>query len=147
MISTKGRYALRVMIDLAIHSCDGYVTLREIAERQEISMKYLEQIISLMNKAGFLHSLRGNAGGYRLSRAPEEYTAGDILRASEGSIAPIECLREGNPGCGRSIVCPTRKFWQGYFDVINSYVDSRTLADLVDEAIAAQKQVEEGQAL
>ncbi len=143
MISTKGRYALRVMIDLAIHSANGYVTLREIACRQEISMKYLEQIISLMNKAGFLHSLRGNAGGYRLSRAPEEYTAGDILRAAEGSIAPIECLREGNLGCGRSIICPTRRFWQGYYDVVNSYVDSRTLADLVADASLAQQEAKD----
>lgn len=143
MISTKGRYALRVMIDLALHGGDGYVTLREIAERQEISMKYLEQIISLMNKAGFLHSLRGNAGGYRLSRAPETYSAGDILRAAEGSIAPIECLREGNPGCGRTIVCPTRKFWQGYYDTVTDYVNARSLADLAAEALEAQKHAAE----
>lgn len=147
MISTKGRYALRVMIDLAIHSEEGYVTLREIAERQEISMKYLEQIISLMNKAGFLHSLRGNAGGYRLSRAPEDYSAGDILRAAEGSIAPIECLREGNPGCGRNIVCPTRRFWQGYYDTITDYVNSRSLAELAAEAIEAQCESEQTDAL
>lgn len=93
MISTKGRYALRVMIDIAIHSDEKYISLKDISARQEISVKYLEQVIALLNKAGFLQSMRGNNGGYRLTKKPSEYTAGDILRAAEGTLAPIACLR------------------------------------------------------
>lgn len=131
MISTRGRYALRVMIDLAENTGDGYLSLRDIAERQGISLKYLEQIIALLHKADFLCSLRGNAGGYRLKRAPKEYTAGDILRAAEGSLAPITCL---DTGCERSDGCLTLPFWQDYYRVVTNYVDSVTLADLVAQA-------------
>jgi len=135
MISTRGRYALRVMIDLAANEGEGYLPLRDIAERQEISLKYLEQIIALLHKAGFLCSLRGNAGGYRLKRIPAEYTAGDILRAAEGSLAPINCL---DSGCERSGNCQTLPFWRDYYRTVTDYVDSVTLADLAAQAKETQ---------
>ena len=135
-ISTKGRYALRVMIDLAMYSNGDYITLKDISARQEISVKYLEQVIALLNRAGFLHSLRGNNGGYRLARRPEEYTAGDILRAAEGTLAPIACLQNQPNQCMRRDVCTTLNFWKKYYAVVNDYVDSVTLQDLADQAKA-----------
>lgn len=129
-ISTKGRYALRVMVDLALNDKEGFVSLNDIAKRQEISNKYLEQIVSLLNKAGFLKTARGNMGGYKLARKPEEYVVGDILRATEGDLAPIFCLTaEGK--CERKSKCKTHTFWKGLDDVINEYVDGKTLADLL----------------
>jgi Rrf2 family protein len=129
-ISTKGRYALRVMIDLAVNSNGNYITLKDIAKRQEISNKYLERIIAMLNKAGFLETARGNTGGYKLSKLPKEYRVGDILRATEGDLVPIYCLtNEGN--CSREQICKTRSFWQGLDDAINEYVDSKTLEDLL----------------
>lgn len=129
-ISTKGRYALRVMTDLAINSNGKYISLKDIAKRQEISNKYLEQIISLLNKAGYLETARGYMGGYKLARTPKEYTIGDILRATEGDLAPIYCLTdEGN--CNKKLDCRTYSFWKGLDDVINEYVDSKTLEDLI----------------
>ena len=132
MISTKGRYALRVMIDLATYSRGEYITLKEISKREGISVKYLEQVIALLNRAGFLHSLRGNNGGNRLAKDPKDITAGDILRAAEGTLAPIACLREEPLGCERSATCSTLDFWKGYDKVIKDYVDGITLQDLVD---------------
>lgn len=129
-ISTKGRYALRVMIDLAINSNGKYISAKEIAERQEISNKYIEQIISMLNKARFLETARGNAGGYRLAKEPKEYIVGDILRATEGDLAPIYCLSEEGE-CEKLKSCQTHSFWKGLDDVINKYVDSKTLEDLV----------------
>lgn len=134
MISTKGRYALRVMIDLAMNADSGYVSLKDISARQDISVKYLEQIISLMNRAGFLQSLRGNNGGYKLMKKPSEYTAGDILRAAEGSLAPIACLKNEVNSCERRSSCATISFWQNYYKTVNDYIDSVTLQDLVDDA-------------
>lgn len=129
-ISTKGRYALRVMVDLALNDKEGFVSLNDIAKRQEISNKYLEQIVSLLNKAGFLKTARGNMGGYKLARKPEEYVVGDILRATEGDLAPIFCLTvEGK--CERENKCKTHTFWKGLDDAINEYVDGKTLADLL----------------
>ena len=129
-ISTKGRYALRVMIDLAVNSNGNYITLKDIAKRQEISNKYLERIIAMLNKAGFLETARGNTGGYKLSKLPKEYRVGDILRATEGDLVPIYCLtNEGN--CSREQICKTRSFWQGLDDAINEYEDSKTLEDLL----------------
>ena len=129
-ISTKGRYALRVMIDLAVNSNGNYITLKDIEKRQEISNKYLERIIAMLNKAGFLETARGNTGGYKLSKLPKEYRVGDILRATEGDLVPIYCLtNEGN--CSREQICKTRSFWQGLDDAINEYVDSKTLEDLL----------------
>lgn len=129
-ISTKGRYALRVMIDLAMHSNGKYITLKDIAQRQGITNKYLEQIVSLLNKAGFLDSARGNTGGYRLSKSPKDYIVGDILRATEGDLAPIYCLTEDGV-CERKQECKTYSFWKGLDDVINDYINSKTLEDLI----------------
>ena len=129
-ISTKGRYALRVMIDLAINSNGNYITLKDIAKRQEISNKYLEQIIAMLNKAGFLDTARGNTGGYKLSKLPKEYVVGDILRATEGDLAPIYCVNEEGE-CLRKKDCKTYSFWKGLDNVINEYVNSKTLEDLI----------------
>ncbi len=129
-VSTKGRYALRIMIDLSLNNDGSYISLKDIAMRQGISFKYLEQIMSLLNKAGYLETLRGNNGGYRLSRKPSEYNVGEILRVTEGELAPIYCLTE-NGHCDRMINCPTYSFWKGLDDVINNYVNSKTLEDLI----------------
>ena len=132
-ISTRGRYALRVMIDLAMNSNGKYISLKDIAkrhisERQQISMKYLEKIVSLLNKAGYVNSSRGNSGGYKLTKKPEKYTVGDILRAAEGSLKPIDCIEQG---CDRKEKCKTFSFWKGLDEAIEDYVDSKTLADLL----------------
>lgn len=128
-ISTKGRYALRVMIDLAVNDKGDYVSLKDISNRQEVSLKYLEQIMTMLNKAGYVKSTRGNNGGYRLAKSPEEYKVGDILRKTEGDLAPIACVN--GEECGKRENCKTFKFWQGLDNVINEYVDSKTLADLI----------------
>lgn len=134
MISTKGRYALRVMIDLSLYGQDRYVSLKEISDRQGISVKYLEQVIALLNRAGFLHSMRGNNGGYRLAKKTDEYTAGDILRAAEGSLAPIACLQTQTNQCVRKDSCTTLPFWEGLYRTITEYVDGVTLQQLADGA-------------
>ena len=131
-ISTKGRYALRLMADIGAHDQSGCVSLRDVAARQEISVKYLEQIAGMLTKAGFLYSERGAQGGYRLSRAPEEYTVGSILRLTEGGLVPVNCQGLSEEGqCGRSADCPTFPLWKGLEDVINQYLDSITLAELL----------------
>ena len=129
-ISTKGRYALRVMIDLALNSDGNFISLKEIAKRQDITVKYLEQIVALLNKAGFLETARGTAGGYKLAKEPKDYIVGDILRATEGDLAPIICLTEDG-ACQRKQICKTYSFWKGLDDVINDYIDSKTLEDLL----------------
>ena len=128
-ISTKGRYALRVMIDLAVNDKGDYVSLKDVSNRQEVSLKYLEQIMAMLNKAGYVKSTRGNNGGYRLAKSPEEYKVGDILRKTEGDLAPIACVN--GEECGKRENCKTFKFWQGLDNVINEYVDSKTLGDLI----------------
>ncbi len=133
-ISTKGRYALRMMIDLAENSKGTYVALKDISARQEISLKYLEQIVTLLGKAGLIRSLRGPSGGYMLSKKPHEYTAGDIIRATEGELSPVDCVEEGTVKCPRGGSCPTVDFWQGLFGVINDYIDNTTLQDLTDHS-------------
>lgn len=130
LISTKGRYALRVMIDLADHNDGGYVTLKDIAERQGISEKYLESIIVILSKAGLLDGLRGKGGGYRLNRAPDEYSIGEILRLVENTMAPVSCLDCGTEGCDRASECRTLPVWQNLQRKIDEYLDSVTLADL-----------------
>jgi len=130
-ISAKGRYSLRVMLDLALHNTGEYIPLKDIAARQDITVKYLEQVIGILNKAGYLRSLRGNAGGYRLTRAAEDYIVGDILRTAEGSLAPLSCQEE--EGCPGGMCCPTAQFWGGLNRVITEYVDGCTLADLVEQ--------------
>ena len=134
-ISTKGRYALRIMADLAIHDNGEYIRLKDIAERQGITLKYMEQIMPLLTRAGYVKSYRGNNGGYMLARTPEEYTAGEILRTAEGSLAPIPCIEDHPNRCPRKGKCTTLSFWEGRWNVINEYVDGITLADLVKEKI------------
>lgn len=131
LISTKGRYALRVMIDLAEHPSDGFIPLKMIAERQEISEKYLESITKLLVKAKLLNGLRGKGGGYRLTRSPDQYTVGSILRLTEESLAPVACIQEGAAACPRMADCRTLSLWQGLDKVINQYLDNITLADLI----------------
>ena len=133
MVSTKGRYALRLMIDLALNHDGAYVSLKEISKRQNISVKYLEQIVVNLSKEGLLLSSRGSKGGYRLYKTPKEYTAGEILRATEGTMSPVACLGgESNP-CPRQEKCLTLDFWSGLHKVISDYIDSVTLEDLVNQ--------------
>ena len=140
-ISTKGRYALRMLLDLAEHQGDGYIALKDIAQRQEISKKYLEQIVPILNRAEILKTNRGFQGGYRLAKSPEKLTAGDILRATEGNLAPVACLDGEKIDCPRSEHCPTLPLWQGLNKVINEYLDSVTLQDLIDMHIGADDYV------
>lgn len=132
-ISTKGRYALRMLVDLAEHQNCGFVALKDIAERQNISKKYLEQIIPIFNKSNMLKTTRGSQGGYMLSRSPDKYTVGEILRLTEGSLAPVECLNQDPIECERSGQCATLPVWQGLNKVINEYLDSITLQDILDQ--------------
>ena len=131
-VSTRGRYALRLMIDLAENGGEGLVTLRDVAQRQEISVKYLEQIVSILGKAGLVRSSRGPQGGYSLSRPAEEYTVGAILRLTEGDLAPVSCLEGEENQCSRCDRCGTVGFWNGLYAVVNQYIDRFTLADLVN---------------
>ncbi|MBQ9538198.1 MAG: Rrf2 family transcriptional regulator [Treponema sp.] len=139
-ISTRGRYALRFMIDLAQHGGEEYITLKDVSKRQGISVKYLEQITSLLSKLGLLLSVRGPSGGYKLARKPENYTAGEILRVTEGDMAPVACLAEPENSCPRKDNCPTLPFWKGLNDVIKSYLDSTSLKDL---AVATPQTLQE----
>ena len=131
-ISTKGRYALRMMIDLAEHQEDGFIALKDISERQNISKKYLEQIIAIMNKPDILRANRGSQGGYRLAKEPKNYTVGEILRLTEGSLSPVDCVDQSPIECPRSEECPTLPVWRQLSKIINEYLDSVTLQDLVD---------------
>ena len=131
MISTKGRYALRVMVDLAENQKDGYLPLKEIAERQGISEKYLENILKILVQHKLLIGLRGKGGGYRLTRAPEKYTVGSILRLTEGTLAPVACLEEGAKECPRRENCRTVPIWEKLGFLISSYLDGITLVDLM----------------
>ena len=131
LISTKGRYALRVMIDLAEHRGDGFIPLKTIAQRQEISEKYLESIIKLLVKSKLLGGVRGKGGGYRLTKAPDQYTVGDILRLTEDSLAPVACLSTGADACPKAAVCRTLPLWKGLDQVIRDYLDNITVADLM----------------
>lgn len=130
-ISTKGRYALRLMLDIALNDAKTPVRIKDIAERQQISDKYLEQIVSSLNKAGFVKSLRGPQGGYRLTKKPEEYTVGMILRLIEGSLAPVACLDDDINNCTRADRCRTLILWEKLYDAISEVVDNITLADLI----------------
>lgn len=135
-ISTRGRYALRMMLDLAQHDTGEYICLKDISRRQDITVKYLEQIVTSLNKAGLVRSQRGNNGGYRLARRPEDYTVGDILRVTEGDLNPVECLEDNPNECSRSPFCPVLPFWKGFAKVINDYVDGTTLEQLKEQADA-----------
>ena len=130
-ISTKGRYALRLMLDLAIYNTGEPISLKDVARRQQISEKYLEQIISMLNKAGFVRSVRGAQGGYMLKKAPAEYTVGMILRLTEGDLAPVSCVGEDSIECGRRDECVTVRIWQQLNSAINGVVDGITLEDMM----------------
>lgn len=133
-ISTKGRYALRMMLDLSAHQNDGFIALKDIAERQEVSKKYLEQIVPLLTKSNLLRTNRGYQGGYMLSKKPSEYTVGEILRITEGSLSPVACIQYGDVDCPRSEQCLTIPVWKGLYQTINNYLDSITLQDMIDNA-------------
>lgn len=133
MISTKGRYALRLMIDMALYSNGEYIKLKDVSNREGISIKYLEQVVALLNKAGLVLSLRGNSGGYKLSKDPKDYTAGEILKAAEGTLAPVQCLQCPTNNCERKSTCSTIEFWEGFDTVINDYVNNITLDSLVEK--------------
>lgn len=130
LVSTKGRYALRVMIDLAEHQADGRIPLKEIAERQGVSEKYLENILSTLVRNDMLTGMRGKRGGYRLTRPVEDYTVGEVLRLTEGGLAPVSCLEGGKAGCERAPECPTIHMWAELDGLISRYLDGVTLADL-----------------
>lgn len=131
LISTRGRYALRVMIDLAEHACDGYIPMKEVANRQDISLKYLEQIVPTLSKNGFVEGVHGKGGGYRLVKAPEDCIVGDILRLTEGDLAPVACLECGSKPCERASECRTYPMWAEFHKIVNNYFDGITLADLM----------------
>lgn len=131
MISTRGRYALRVMIDLAEHSSGQYMAMKAVAERQEISLKYMEKILRLLVSANLIQGVHGKGGGYRLTRAPQDYSVSEILQLTEGSLAPVACLECGRKECKRSAECRTLPLWTGLDHVIHQYLDKITLADLM----------------
>lgn len=132
-ISTKGRYALRLMLDIAENSNGEYVRLKDVAERQEISEKYLEQICGLLTRAGLVKGVRGAQGGYKLAKGPSGITIGDILRVTEGSLAPVACLDDEINNCPRSGKCASLNFWKSLYKTIEDFVDCKTLQDLIDE--------------
>jgi len=134
MISTRGRYALRVMIDLAENGSSNYVPMKDVAARLGISLKYLEQILPVLTKNRLVDAVHGKGGGYRLTREPMEYKIGEILRLTEISLAPISCLADGSEGCENAGSCTTIGFWKGLNDVVNEYVDSVTLADFLKKS-------------
>ena len=132
IISTRGRYALRVMLDLAAQASEGYIPLKEIAQRQDISEKYLENVIKVLVENHLLTGLRGKGGGYRLTRSPDQYTLGQILQLAEGSLAPVACIEENAEECYRKEHCPTLPVWQKLDTLIRQFLDSITLADLME---------------
>ena len=131
-ISTKGRYALRVMIDLAEHHTGKYIPMKDVAARQEISLKYLERILPVLTKNRLIEGVHGKGGGYRLTREPSEYTVGEILRLTEGDLSPVACLAEDAPPCEKASVCKTLKLWKDFYEMTNRYFDSVTVADLMN---------------
>ena len=131
IVSTKGRYALRVMLCLAQRGGDDYIPLKEIAEAEEISQKYLESIMTILSKAGFLDAVHGKGGGYRLNRKPEDYTVGSILKLTEGSLAPVSCTTQGAAACSRSTCCQTLPMWERLEKLIDDFFEGITLADLL----------------
>lgn len=133
MISSKGRYALRILVDLAEHQAEGYLPMRDITARQELSDKYAGQIMSLLSRAGLVEGVTGKGGGYRLTRPPEQYPLGEVLRLTEGSLAPVACLEAGAAPCKRSAHCRTLPVWSRLEQLIGDYLDSVTLSDLLPE--------------
>lgn len=133
MISTRGRYCLRVMLDLAEHAGEGYIPMKDVAQRQDISLKYLEKILPILAKNDIVTGIQGKGGGYRLSREPAQYTLGEILRLTEGSLAPVACLECGAAPCHRAAQCKTLPVWSELDRIIGNYLDSVTLADLLKQ--------------
>lgn len=134
-ISTRGRYALRMLVDIAIHQTTGYVSIKSISERQGISNKYLEQIVPLLSKNGIIKTSRGNKGGYIINGKPENHTVGEILRATEGSIAPVACLEYESNECTHINECATLEIWEGLYKVITEYLDGINIQDIADKYI------------
>lgn len=139
MISTKGRYALKVMVELAEHDAEEYIPLKGIAEKLNISQKYLESISTILSKGHMIEGVSGKKGGYRLKRKPEEYRVGDILRLTEGTLAPVSCLREDQEPCEKSDSCCTLPIWKGLADLTDKYFDEMTLADVLQSKQEAEK--------
>ena len=133
IVSTKGRYALRVMLHFAIYGGEQYIPLKEIAESEGISQKYLESIMTTLSKAGFVDAVHGKGGGYRLNRTPKEYTVGSILKLTEGSLAAVSCTSQGPSACSRSTCCQTKPMWEELDTIIDNYLEGVTLADLMNK--------------
>ena len=131
-ISTKGRYSLRMLVDLAEHKNDGFVSLKDISERQGISKKYLEQLVSLLNRPDILRTNRGSKGGYMLAKEPSQYTVGEILRITEGGLSPVKCLEDDPNQCERSAFCKTLGVWLELDKILNNYLDSLSIQDIID---------------
>ncbi len=132
MISTRGRYALRVMIDLAEHNVGGYIPMKEVSQRQDISLKYIERIMPLLREAGLVYGVAGKGGGYRLCRPVESYNLGEILCAAEGDLAPVACLEQNAEPCPRAAGCRTLPVWEGFFRMTNDYFNAIPLTDLLE---------------
>ena len=131
LISTRGRYALRVMIDLAQNQSDGYIAMKKVAERQGLSLKYIERIMPVLSKNNYVEGVHGKGGGYRLSKQPKEYRVGDILRLAEGDLAPVTCLGRNAETCNSAETCHTLTMWTEFHYIVNNYFDGITLADLM----------------
>ena len=141
MVSTKGRYALRVMIDLAEHDQAKYIPLKEIANRQSISEQYLESIVKSLTREHFIEGLRGKGGGYRLPQDASCYTVADVLKITEGSLAPISCLQDESNQCNRAVFCQTLPMWEGLYKVVEDYLSSITIADLANTGESADQYI------
>ena len=135
-VSTRGRYALRVLIDLAEHNNGSYIPMKDVAARQELSLKYLERIVPTLTKAKLIAGVHGKGGGYKLTRSPEEYSVGEVLRLTEGDLAPVSCLAPDADPCPRAAECRTLKMWQGFYDMTNNYFDGISIADLAQTETA-----------
>ena len=132
LISTRGRYALRVLLDLAENQDKGYIAMKKVAERQELSLKYIERIMPVLSKNHYVEGVQGKGGGYRLVKNPKEYRIGDILRLTEGTLAPVACLECNSITCQREKTCKTLPMWREFYQIINDYFDNITLADLMN---------------
>ena len=141
MISTRGRYALRVLIDLAEHRNGSFIPMKDVADRQDISLKYLERIVPVLTQSGLIEGVHGKGGGYRLVKAPEDCRVGDILRLTEGDLAPVACLAKGAAPCGKAAECRTLGMWQKFYTLINDYFDGITIADLMKSSPAADNYI------
>ena len=141
MISTRGRYALRVLIDLAEHRNGSYIPMKDVADRQDLSLKYLERIVPVLTQSGLIEGVHGKGGGYRLVKNPDECKVGDVLRLTEGDLAPVACLAQGAQPCGRAAECRTLDMWKKFYTLINDYFDGITIADLMKSSPAADNDI------